>query len=476
MANFARRKFLKGAGLGLGAVAGYGGYRLKGPGGAIVPGTSRAQPVLGDARPPSQADVVVIGGGFIGCSTALCLAERKISVVLCEKGVIAGEASGRSVGAVDGSYADPLKLPLIARSKELWAQMNARVGADSGFRPSGSLNLCTTPNELAASESWLASVRGRPEADGRMLSRSEIARLVPLSNIAWLGGLYEPSNASVEPQLAAPAIATAARRLGAQIVQQCAVRGIETKAGRVDAVVTEHGRIMTNAVVLAGGVWSPVFASSLGLPLPQFQAFSSMISVAPLAGPDVITGGNGVMYRRQPDGGYYVCAINGAAPITPTTLRYGVQLIPTLRNLWEQLDPVFSPSTFLREWNTPRHWPLDQASPFESIRILQPEVRVAKLAEVFDTAKSTYPFLARAQIRERWAGALVNTLDNMPVLSAVVSHPGLYFGTGFYFGLTMGPAAGEALADLVTGAKPKIDLYPYRYARFIDGTKLEFRA
>jgi glycine/D-amino acid oxidase-like deaminating enzyme len=95
---------------------------------------------------------------------------------------------------------------------------------------------------------------------------------------------------------------------------------------------------------------------------------------------------------------------------------------------------------------------------------------------VLATTSQTFPAFAKARVRERWAGALVSTLDNMPVISAVRSHPGLWFGTGFYYGLTMGPAAGEALADLVTGARPKIDLSLYRYERFIDGSEPVFRA
>ena len=70
-------------------------------GGAIVSGTSRAEKVEGDAQLPSEVDVVVIGGGVIGCITALELAERGVSVAVCEKGAIAGEASGRAVGLLE---------------------------------------------------------------------------------------------------------------------------------------------------------------------------------------------------------------------------------------------------------------------------------------------------------------------------------------------------------------------------------------
>jgi glycine/D-amino acid oxidase-like deaminating enzyme len=455
--------------------AGAGLYSLSGRGGALVPGVSRARAVTGGGPLPKAVDAVVIGGGFVGCMTALTLAERGIRVALCEKGVIAGEASGRSEGLIDGSFLDPVKQPLIARSKALWAAMNARVGADTGYRPSGLLSLFQTDEEVAAAEAWLASMQGMP-GGGRMLSAAQIRRHLSEGPITWKGGLFGPDDASAEPRLAAPAMADAARARGAAILQGCAVRGVETTAGRISAVITEKGRIATAAVVLAGGVWSPVFARSLGLELPQFEAYSSQISIAPIPdGPRFSAWGGDVTWRREPDGGYAVCAVNGAAPVTPTTLRYLPKLLPALRHLWGELNPVLSPSTFLREWNIPTHWSLDEPSPFEALRILQPEIRNGLLDTVLADLRRNFPIFSQARERERWAGALVSTLDNMPVISAVGRYPGLYLGTGFYYGLTMGPAAGEALADLVTGRTPQVDLALYRYERFTDGSKLVFR-
>jgi glycine/D-amino acid oxidase-like deaminating enzyme len=90
------------------------------------------------------------------------------------------------------------------------------------------------------------------------------------------------------------------------------------------------------------------FARSIGLELPQFQAYGTMMSVEPLGGPEVSVWGNGISWRRQPDGGYTLCSINGAAPIMPTTLRYLPKLIPALTHLWDELDPVLSASNFWR--------------------------------------------------------------------------------------------------------------------------------
>jgi glycine/D-amino acid oxidase-like deaminating enzyme len=474
MRPITRRSLLAG-GAAAALAAGVGAYKLARPGGAIVPGVSRANPVSGQTTIPEKADVVVIGGGYAGCYASLFLAERGTSVALCEKGVIAGEASGRSAGLISSQFLDPIKLDLILRSKQLWAGMNVRVEADTGYRKPGQLTLFRDREEQQDAEGWLSSVDPAKRERAQFLGADEIKKLVRQGTEHWSGALWSPEEAAAEPTLACPAVAAAAIRKGAAVIQQCAVRGIETSGGKVSAVVTERGVIATSAVILAGGVWSSVFARSLGLELPQFNAYSSMINVAPFDGPSITMYGNDVCFRRTTDGGYYAFATNGVAPITPTTLRYLPTLLPSLRHLWDELDPVFSPSTFMREWSIPTKWPLDRPSPFEEVRILQPEIRNGRLDAVMARIRKSFPVFAFAKERERWAGALTSTPDNMPVISPVQRSPGLYFGTGIYFGLTMGPAIGEALADLVGGRASQFDLRPYRYERFTDGSKLMFR-
>src|SRR5262249_38728340 len=113
-------------------------------GGAIVEGSSRARPVERDSALPTGVDVVVVGGGNIGCLAALTLAGRGVRVALCEKGVIAGEASGRSLGYVDSLFLDPAKVEIVARSRQLWEGMNARIGGETGYRRTGTAALFPT--------------------------------------------------------------------------------------------------------------------------------------------------------------------------------------------------------------------------------------------------------------------------------------------------------------------------------------------
>src|SRR6202011_4348102 len=101
--------------------------------------------------------------------------------------------------------------------------------------------------------------------DTRILTRAEAAELMPGLTGNWTGALYTASDGKAEPQRAAPAIAEAARKQGATIVTQCAVRGIETAGGRVAGVVTERGAIACGSVVLAGGAWSRLFCGNLDI-------------------------------------------------------------------------------------------------------------------------------------------------------------------------------------------------------------------
>ena len=213
---------------------------------------------------PAAAEVVIIGGGIIGTSAALSLAERRISVVLCEKGRIGAEQSGRNWGWCRKQGRDPRELPLMLESMRQWGRLAKRVGADIGFRETGILYLASTASELASYEAWLG--RAQPfQLDSKLIGPAEVANLLPGGTRTWLGALYTRTDGRAEPQKAAPAIARAAAAAGARLLTGCAVRGLEMQAGRVAGVITERGSIRCSAVVLAGGAWSRLFCGSIGL-------------------------------------------------------------------------------------------------------------------------------------------------------------------------------------------------------------------
>lgn len=205
-----------------------------------------------DATLPKSSDVVVIGGGIIGIMTALFLAKDGISVTVCEKGEVGHEQSGRNWGWVRIMGRDPGEIPLGLESMRLWSEMDKLVGGDTGFTRSGIVYVADTPAALAQHEAWLDHA-GQYQLDSRLLSSREIESVLPGCKRAFAGALFTPSDARAEPQKAVPAMARALRRHGGAVLTRCAVRGIETTAGRVSAVVTERGTIACSLVVLAGG-------------------------------------------------------------------------------------------------------------------------------------------------------------------------------------------------------------------------------
>jgi glycine/D-amino acid oxidase-like deaminating enzyme len=162
-------------------------------------------------------------------------------VVLCEKGKIGAEQSGRNWGWTRVMGRDPREIPLGIESLKLWRRMNEITGAETGFRQSGIVYLCDTADDVAKYEEWLEQARPF-QLDSRLLAPHEIEAVLSGSARPWAGGLHTPSDGRAESTKAAPAIAEAARRRGATVLTGCAVRGVETKAGRVASVVTERGR------------------------------------------------------------------------------------------------------------------------------------------------------------------------------------------------------------------------------------------
>jgi glycine/D-amino acid oxidase-like deaminating enzyme len=431
----------------------------------------RVDPVQSDATLPARADVVIIGGGIIGTSAALFLAEQGVSVALCEKGHIAGEQSSRNWGWCRKMGRDPREIPLIIESLRLWQGMNERVAAETGFRQCGIMYLAGNPSELAGLESWLDHAR-QYQLDTRLLIGAEAAELLPGLTGNWAGALYTRSDGRAEPQRAAPAIAEMARRHGAAIMTRCAVRGIETEAGRVSAVVTEKGRIACSSVVLAGGAWSRLFCGNLGVALPQLKVLASVMRTEPIAGgPEISASGGLFGFRKRMDGGYTVATLGvRTIDLVPDNFRLLREYLPAARLHWKKLRFRVGRRWF-EEWRTRHRWGLDETSPFEAVRVLDPEPDQYVLDRARTAIAQAFPVFRDVAVTESWGGMIDVMPDAIPVIAPVPSLPGFFIATGFSgHGFGIGPGAGRLVADLVTGAPTVVDPAPFRLGRFTDGS------
>ncbi len=433
----------------------------------------RVNPVASDVVVPARADVVVVGGGIIGVSAAYFLADKGVSVVLCEKGHVAGEQSSRNWGWCRKMGRDPREIPLIIESLKLWRDMNRMVGAETGFRTTGIMYLCATEEEEAQRAAWLDHARPY-QLDTRMIGPDEIDRLLPGAARRFRAALYTPSDGRAEPQFAAPAIAEAARKRGAVILTGCAVRGMETAGGRVAAAITETGRIACGSVLLAGGAWSRLFCGNLGLKLPQLKVRSSVLRTDPLDGaPETAASGPGFAFRKRLDGGYTVANLNASvAEVVPDSFRLLFDFLPLLRSGQAGVK-VRAGRRFMEEWRTPRRWRLDAPSPFERARVLDPEPLEAANRAALGALRAVFPAFEKARVAQQWAGMIDVTPDAVPVISPVERLPGFFVATGFSgHGFGIGPAAGRLAADLVTGGATIVDPAAFRFERFTDGSRL----
>ena len=425
------------------------------------------QEVAGDASLPRAVDLVVIGGGILGVSAALWAAEQGHSVALLEKGRIAGEQSSRNWGWVRRMGRAVAEYPLGIESLRIWQGLNARIGQETGFRRSGIVYSGQSARQLA----WLATVERDAAQFGlavRRLSRAELAEQFPGARLRDTEAVMTDEDGRAEPALAAPALAEAARRAGAHVLTNCAARALDLSAGRVSGVVTERGRIACDAVILAGGAWSRLFAGNHGLDLPQLRVRSSVLATRPLPGGPRHALGNGAFgLRPRLDGGYTLARRGRAAvQITPDAFRLLPDFLPGLRRNRHELALTLDHGLW-QGATTPRRWSAEAVTPFERCRVLDPEPQQHALGQAMREVRAVFPVFAQARVAQSWGGIIDVTPDGVPILDHAPGLPGLVIATGCSgHGFGIGPGAGQLAAELATGAAPLVDPAPFRLARF----------
>ena len=431
------------------------------------------QKVASDETLPARADVVVIGGGIAGVAAAYALAKKGIKAALIEKDNIAGEQSSRNWGWCRQQHRDLRELPLAMKSLEIWNGLNAELGAETGFRRTGLIYVTDRPADFAQWEEWTLRAR-EYQMHSRILSPAEAKKLTPGSVPEWIGGIHSPTDGRGEPSLAVPALAEAARKLGATLHQYCAARGLDIQAGKVTGVITEKGLVRSDAVLVAGGSWSSLFCRRHGVRLPQAGVRSTSFATRPA--PEVTNGGLSlpdVTLRRRLDGGYTVgLGGRGLVELSPQGLLYARDFWPTLKKRWAGVTMGIGRS-FFDGPESFANWSLDSTTPFEKHRTLDPPADPKLVQQGLTRLAEQYPALKGLQIAEQWGGLIDSTPDGIPVISAVDPLPGLFLSTGFTgHGFGIGPAGGQLAADIVAGDPPIVDSAPFRYSRMIDGADL----
>jgi glycine/D-amino acid oxidase-like deaminating enzyme len=421
-----------------------------------------------------SADVVVVGGGIVGCAAAYYLARRGLQVTLLEKGQVAGEQSSRNWGWVRQNGRNVRELPLAVASRAIWGGLAEEIGEDVGWVSAGNIDLVYDAAEFDTMRAWQAKAH---EAGllTEILSREEVLARVPALHDTFLGGIFSPSDGQADPHRAAPALARAAQRAGAEVLPGTAVASIEVVDGAVGGVLTDGGRIRTPRVVVAAGAWSSRLLWPLGLRLPQRKIRSTVLATTPVAPvTDVVVWAEGVALRQGPDGRFVLA---GGAPghydVDLETVRFLPRFWRSMLDarrrgraryhlgsaLWRDARSLLPPPVGAPVW--PR------------VRAEEPRPDAEGAWRTFERFREVMPGITEVGIERVWAGYIDYTPDAIPVIDRPGPR-GLVVATGFSgHGFALGPGGGLLAAQLAAGDEPEVDVRPFRLSRFAEGDTAE---
>ncbi len=258
---------------------------------------------------PRTADIVIIGGGVMGASTAYHLARRGAGdVLLLERDAYFGqEATGRCAGGVRYQFATEVNVRLSIASLPMLEHLREETGTDSGYRKCGYLFALTSPNDVTA---FRRNVRMQNALGVRTewLDGEEVRRRLPLMVFPdALAGTFHALDGLADPNSVVMAYVQRARQLGAQACTEVEVAGIEVAAGRIEAVRTSAGRVACRHVVNASGPWLAVVGAMAGVDIPVIPVRRQMVTTTPLPDlprdyPFVIDFAQSLYFHREGDG------------------------------------------------------------------------------------------------------------------------------------------------------------------------------
>jgi sarcosine oxidase, subunit beta len=362
-------------------------------------------------------DALVLGGGGAGCSAALHLARRGLRVILLERGLVGGQASGVNYGGVRQQGRHAAELPIARRSREMWGRMREIAGTDAEFTVTTHLKLARNAAEEAELVAYLDVARDFG-LSLRMVGSNSIHLEYPWLSKSVVAGSLSPEDGSANPRLLAPALAHAARAAGAVICE--GARIVEyAHAGGVFLLRAEDGREFRAPLLLnVAGFWGGAVAEAFEEKVPIEPLSPNMMVTEPLPyfiTPNIGVVGGNVYLRQIPRGNVIIGGGHGES------------------------DPS-------RPWS----------------RAL-PEVSLQTQAH----AVALVPELAGAHVIRSWSGIDGVTPDRLPVIGPSRTMPGLFHAFGFSgAGFQLGPAIGAIMTELMVDHATDVPLAPFRIDRF----------
>jgi sarcosine oxidase subunit beta len=378
-------------------------------------------------------DVIVIGGGIIGCAISYYLAKRGAKVTLVERNDLASGTTQAGQGGVGGGT------PLTRASVELYSGLTEELSYDIQFTWNGGLSLLIDEEDL--SKAALSVDQMRTEGrEARLLDQKTVRELEPAASHDVIGGVYFADSGGVDASKTTCAFASASRALGSEILLHTQATEINSKNGRVISVTTEEDEIQAESVVLATGVWAPELAEKLGLSIP-------------------------VVPRRG-----HILVTESTPPLESNLSVYQqFGVYAELRRLGDKAAESDNP--FVRQgvaWNLIRtghdSYLVGSSRDFAGFdSSVRPDV-VQLLAE--QTVRF-FPLFKDVSFVRAYSGWRQYTPDVKPIIGEVNEVGGLYLATGFEGeGIMLAPIIGSLLSEIIADGAPSLALDEYRFSRF----------
>lgn len=365
-----------------------------------------------------QSEVLVIGGGIHGLSTALHLAQTGVTVTLLEAEYCGRHASGVNAGGVRTLGRHIAEIPLALSSRELWHGLEQSLGDDGGFVPSGQLKLAENLAELEECRQRVQQLQALGFTHEVLIDQQQVFERVPSVARHVVGGIWVEDDGYALPYQTVTAFRLAAEKQGVHIHQNTPAQRIE-QTGTRWRVSTPAGSFSAEHLVVTAGAWAGELAAQIGEPVPvRPEGLMLMVThrVAPFCVPVLGATGRALSFKQFANG----------------TLVIGGKLMGSL--------------DFLA-----RHG----------------EVEMERLGSSARTVTELFPHLKHLGVNRVWAGVEAFTADDLPVIGASRKASNLSYSFGFCgSGFQMGPGTGKRLAQLILGEHSDISLEPFAIDRF----------
>jgi len=366
----------------------------------------------------TATDVIVVGGGIMGCATALELARRGRAVVLLERGAVGAQASGVNFGNVRTQGRFLPQLPLALRSRRLWDELEASTGERCEFAVHGNLLLAFDAEQMAKAEAYARDAIEWGLAL-ELLGRDAARRRWPWLGAAVHGVSFAAHDGAANPRLVTPALARRARTLGAELRENAEVAACERDGARFRVATCDGAEFVADCLVNTAGAWAGTVAAAFGEDVPLVPSGPQLAVTEP------------VPYRVEP---------------TVSVVDHRIYFRQVARG-----NVVFGGGDRGPAHAAPARAEVDPANTLAQLG------RVARIA----------PHLAGSQVIRVWSGVEGYLPDNIPVIGASSRVPGLVHAFGFCgHGFQLGLGVGAVLAELIVDGGSATPIEHFSIDRF----------